>query len=396
MRYVDQLDLKGRRVFLRVDYNVPLDDGKVTDDTRIVRSLDTVKYILKNRGRLIIASHLGRPKGKVVPELSLKPVAERLAQLLPDVTVKFAGEVIGEKVRKEASDLEEGEILLLENLRFHPGEESNDPAFAAELAALAELYVNDAFGALHRAHASVVALPERFPPDRRAAGFLIRKEITYLRDAVKSPRRPFVLLLGGAKVSDKIPIISNLLNKIDSLLIGGAMAYTFMWVKNIKVGKSRIESDKAAVARDIMRKVREKGINFELPVDHYAAREFKPDAERIYVPTQAIPDDLMGLDIGPKSVELFSKYISEAGTLIWNGPMGVFEWDQFSEGTVGVAKAVAESSGITIVGGGDSVAAVHKAGVADKIRHITTGGGASLEFLAGKELPGLKVLEEGE
>ena len=396
MRYVDQLDLKGKRVFLRVDYNVPLENCVVADDTRIKRSLETVRYILKSGGKLIIASHLGRPKGKVVPELSLKPVAERLQELVPEAKVKFAGEVVGDRVKKEAETLQEGEILLLENLRFHPGEESNDTQFAAQLASLAEVYVNDAFGTLHRAHASVVALPQQFPPESRAAGFLIKQEITYLRDAVKSPRRPFVLLLGGAKVSDKIPIITNLLNKIDSLLIGGAMAYTFMWVKNIKVGKSRIESDKAAVAREIMRKVREKGINFELPIDHYGAREFSPDAERIYIPAQPIPDELMGLDIGPKTVELFRKYISEAGTLIWNGPMGVFEWDKFAEGTIGVAKAVAESSGITIVGGGDSVSAVHKAGVADRIKHITTGGGASLEFLAGKELPGLKVLEEEE
>ncbi len=395
MRYVDQLSLKGKRVFLRVDYNVPIENGKIVDDTRIKRSIETVKYILKNGGKLIIASHLGRPKGKVVPDLSLKPVADRLQELI-DATVRFAGEVVGEKVKSEASSLNRGEVLLLENLRFHPGEEKNDPEFAAKLAALADLYVNDAFGVLHRAHASVVALPQQFPPYNRAAGFLIKQEVTYLRDAIKSPRRPFVLLLGGAKVSDKIPIITNLLNKIDSLLIGGAMAYTFMWVKNIKVGKSRVESDKAGVAREIMRKVREKGINFELPIDHYGAKEFSPDAKRIYISTQALPDDVMGLDIGPKSVELFRKYISEAGTLIWNGPMGVFEWDQFAEGTIGVAKAVAESSGITIVGGGDSVSAVHKAGVANKIKHITTGGGASLQFLAGKELPGLKVLEEEE
>ena len=396
MRYVDELELDGEKVFLRVDYNVPVENGRVVDDTRIKASLPTVKFILENGGKLIIASHMGRPKGKVVPELSLKPVAEHLRELLPETRVIFVEEVIGEKAKNAAEALKEGEILLLENLRFHPGEEKNDPQFARELSQLAGAYVNDAFGTLHRAHASVVGVAEQFPPQRRAAGFLIKKEITYLRDAVKSPKRPFVLILGGAKVSDKIPVITNLLNKIDSLLIGGAMAYTFMWVRNISVGKSRIEEDKASIAREILRKIREKGINFELPVDHYGAEEFSPDAERHYVPTQSIPKNLMGLDIGPKTVELYKKYISEAGTLIWNGPMGVFEWDKYAEGTINIAKAVANSPGITIVGGGDSVSAIHKAGVAEKIKHISTGGGASLEFLSGKELPGLKILEEEE
>ncbi len=396
MRYVDELELEREKVFLRVDYNVPVENEKVVDDTRIKASLPTVKFILENGGKLIIASHMGRPKGKIVPELSLKPVAEHLRELLPGTKITFVEEVIGEKAKNAADALKEGEILLLENLRFHPGEEKNDPQFSRELSQLAEVYVNDAFGTLHRAHASVVGVAEQFPPRRRAAGFLIKKEITYLRDAVKSPKRPFVLILGGAKVSDKIPVITNLLNKIDSLLIGGAMAYTFMWVRNISVGKSRIEEDKASIAREILRKIREKGINFELPVDHYGAEEFSPDAERHYVPTQSIPKNLMGLDIGPKTVELYKKYISEAGTLIWNGPMGVFEWDKYAEGTINIAKSVASSPGITIVGGGDSVSAVHKAGVTEKIKHISTGGGASLEFLSGKELPGLKILEEEE
>ena len=396
MRYVDDLDLKGARVFLRVDYNVPVENGKVVDDTRIRASLETMNYLLENRAKIIAASHLDRPQGKVVPELSLWPVAERLQELLPEVRVKFVGEMIGEDVKKEVDKLKNGEILLLENLRFNPGEEKNDSHFSEELASLAEFYVNDAFGTLHRAHASVVGVPQLFPPAKRAAGFLIKREITYLRDAVKFPRRPFVLVLGGAKVSDKIPVISNLLNKIDSLLIGGAMAYTFMWIKNIAVGKSRVELDKTSVAREILRKIREKGINFELPLDHYGAREFSANAERTYVSQRSLPEGLIGLDIGPKSVELFRKYILEAGTLIWNGPMGVFEWKQFSEGTMKIAKAVAECSGVTIVGGGDSISAIKMAGVSDKIKHISTGGGASLEFLGGKELPGLKILEEEE
>ncbi len=394
MRYVDELELRGKRVFLRVDYNVPIENGKVVDDTRIRRSLETLKFILENGGIPVVASHLGRPRGKVVPELSMKPVAEKLKELLPEYRIIFSDSIFREDLIKQAEKLKEGEILLTENLRFHPGEEKNDSEFARFLSRLGEIYVNDAFGVVHRAHASVAALPRLYPPERRAAGFLIKKEMTYLRDAVKSPRRPFVLLLGGAKVEDKIPIITNLLNKIDSLLIGGAMAYTFMWVRGIPVGKSRVEEEKASVTREILRKIREKGINFELPVDHYCGREFDKNTEKIYVSSPEIPDDLIGLDIGPETVKLFSKYIKEAGTLIWNGPMGVFEWEQFAEGTMGVARAVAESPGVTIVGGGDSVSAVNKAGVAEKIKHITTGGGASLEFLGGKELPGLKALEE--
>ncbi len=393
LRTIDALDLGGKRVFIRVDFNVPIDgQGKVADDQRIRASLPTVKYALDKKAKVILASHLGRPKGK--PEdkkkYTLLPVAERLQQLL-DQDVIFADDCVGDGVKKLVRELKDGQVLLLENLRFHPEEEGNGEAFAKDLASIADVWVNDAFGTAHRAHASTAGMA-KFVKEK-AAGFLIQKEIEYLGGALTRPAKPFVALLGGAKVSDKIKVLDNLLSKADAICIGGAMAYTFLKADGVKVGKSKVEEDKLDLARSILEKAKAKGVDFLLPVDHVCALEAKETAKREVVNDRAIPDDLIGLDIGPKTLDRYRQRVLSAKTVFWNGPMGLFEQKPWAEGTFGVARAMAESTAVTIVGGGDSAAAVEEAGLVSKMKHVSTGGGASLEFVEGRELPGIKVLE---
>jgi len=391
MRFVEELDVKGKRVFLRVDFNVPLtEQGEIRDDTRIRASLPTITYLLEHGAKLIIASHLGRPKGKIDPKMSLKTAAARLASLIPN-KVTQAPDVVGTEVTRLKKELKEGEVLLLENVRFTKAETDNDEAFARQLAEDIDVFVNDAFGSCHRAHASVVAIA-RFVKEK-AAGYLLKKEVDYLRKAVHDPAKPYVAILGGAKVEDKIPVIENLLNKADDILIGGAMAYTFLKAQGKDVGKSLVEDDKLDIARTILKKAALKKVNFLLPLDHVLAAEVDAGAETEVVESPPFPDDKMGVDIGPKTVAAYAKIIAGAKTIVWNGPLGVFEIDKFAKGTIGIAEAVAASGAISIVGGGDSVAAVKKAGVTDKISHISTGGGASLEFLAYETLPGIDALE---
>ena len=390
---IRDLKLKGRRVFIRVDFNVPLKNGVIGDDTRIRESLPTIQYALDaGASRVVLASHLGRPKGKPNPEMSLRPVAARLGELL-NRPVAFATDCIGPAAEAAVAGAPDGGIVLLENLRFHPEEEKNDPAFAKGLAALADVYVNDAFGAAHRAHASVEAIVKVVPD--AGAGLLMEKELRYLGHALEHPERPFVAVLGGAKVSDKIEVIENLLPKVDRLLIGGAMAYTFFKAMGKPVGTSLVEEDKVPAAHEIRSRALERQMDLLLPVDHVVAP--KPEAgvptETLSVDDPAI-GDRMGLDIGPKTVAAYANALRDAKTVVWNGPMGVFEIDAFAQGTIGVAKAVADVKGTTIIGGGDSVAAIRKAGVADRVTHISTGGGASLEFLGGRTLPGVAVLPE--
>lgn len=389
---VRDLDLKGKRVFMRVDFNVPLSEsGAIADDTRIRQTLPTIEYCMREGARLILASHLGRPKGKPNPQMSLAHVAKHLGDLLR-CPVLFVPECVGPTVEKAASGLHDGEILLLENLRFHSEEEANNDKFSRRLASMAELYVNDAFGSAHRAHASTVGITQFLP--RAAAGFLMEKELLYLTKATAEPQRPFVALLGGAKVSDKIEVIRNLLPLVDALLVGGAMAYTFLRAKGLSVGKSLVEEDKIALAQQVLAAAEEKDYRLQLPVDHIVAA--KPDASS---PTSVvdgietpIPADSMGLDIGPETIKLYSSEVTKAKTVVWNGPMGVFELEPFAKGTLAMAQALTQVQGTTIVGGGDSIAALAAAGATDKVSHVCTGGGASLEFLAGKKLPGVEAL----
>ena len=387
---VQDVDVHGKKVLLRCDFNVPQDKetGAITSDKRIVAALPTIRYLLENGAAVIACSHLGKPKGERRPELSLAPVAKRLSELL-DRPVLFAADTVGPDAKAKAAALKPGEILLLENTRFEPGETKNDPALAKELASLAELFVSDAFGTVHRAHASTVGVASYLPA---VSGFLVAKELEVMGRALDDPKRPFVAVLGGAKVSDKIAVINNLLNKADTIIIGGGMAYTFAKAKGGSIGQSLLEADKQEYALEMIAKAQEKGVKLLLPVDTLAAKEFSPDAEPVAVDAMAIPDDMQGLDIGPKTVELFCNAVKGAGTIVWNGPMGVFEFDAFAGGTRAMAQALAESGAVTIVGGGDSAAAVEQLGFADRITHISTGGGASLEFLEGKELPGVACL----
>ncbi len=385
---IRDLDLHGQRVFVRVDFNVPIKDSKVTDDLRIREALPTIRYGMEHGAILVLASHLGRPKGKPKAEFSLAPVAERLSELLGK-KVLFAKDCIGPEVEKAVTAAQPGDVVLLENLRFHPEEEANDPAFAKQLAAMTPIYVNDAFGSAHRAHASTEGIT-RFV-QKAGAGFLMEKELRYLGGALESPQRPFIAILGGAKISDKIEVIENLLGKVDQLLIGGAMMYTFLKSQGKNIGKSLCEDDKLDLARELL--VRAKS-RISLPADAIAAKSIEEEASAHVSPAGDIPDGEMGLDIGPKTIAAYSSAILPARTIVWNGPMGVFEKDAFAGGTIEIAKAVAASKATSIIGGGDSAAAVAKAGVADRITHISTGGGASLEFLAGQVLPGVAALHD--
>jgi phosphoglycerate kinase len=389
---IRDLQLAGKRVFVRVDFNVPLANGTVTDETRIRASLPTLLYAREHGARLILASHLGRPKGKRNSEMSLEPVARRLAELLR-APVAFANDCIGEDPQKKSAALKTGEVLLLENLRFHSEEERNDESFSRALARLSDgVYVNDAFGSAHRAHASTVGIT-RFV-EQAAAGLLMEKELTYLGKAIANPDHPYVAILGGAKVSDKIEVISNLLRLVDVLILGGGMAYTFLHARGVSVGRSLLEPDKAELARQLLAQAERRKVEVLLPVDHKVAEKIDPAATPQVVGASEIPSHLMGLDIGPQSVQAFTAAIRHSRTIVWNGPMGVFECPPFAEGTLAVARAIADSGSTSIVGGGDSIAAVHQAGVASRITHISTGGGASLEFLGGRSLPGVEALTE--
>ena len=388
---VKDIDLKGKKVFVRCDFNVPMDENQnITDNTRIKAALPTIKYLLEQKCKIILASHLGRPKGEVKPEFSLKPVAKELSKLLGKEVI-MANDVIGDDATNKAENLKEGEILLLENVRFHKEETDNDPEFAKKLASMAEIFVNDAFGTAHRAHASTTGIADYIPG---VAGFLIEKELKFLGNAINNPERPFVAILGGAKVSDKIGVIDSLLDKVDTLMIGGGMAYTFFKAQGYNVGNSLCEVEKTGLALEAMEKAKAKGVKLLLPIDTKIGKEFKPDTESKTVAWTEIPYGWEGFDIGEKTIEMFKKELQNAKTVIWNGPLGLFEFDQFAIGTNEIGKTLAELEATTIIGGGDSAAAVTKAGLADKMTHISTGGGASLEFLEGKKLPGIECLQD--
>ena len=388
---VRDIDLKGKKVFVRCDFNVPMDENQnITDNRRIVAALPTIKYLIEQNCRIILASHLGRPKGEVKPEFSLAPVAKELSKLLGQ-EVLMAKDVIGESAKSLAANLQEGQVMLLENVRFHREETDNDPEFAKQLASMAEVFVNDAFGSAHRAHASTEGVSHYLPS---VSGFLIEKELRFLGDALNNPERPFVAILGGAKVSDKIGVIDSLLEKVDTLMIGGGMAYTFFKAQGYEVGNSLCEPDKCELALSLMKKAEEKGVKFLLPVDTKVGKEFKPDTESKTVAWTEIPEGWEGFDIGEKTIEMFENELKTAKTVVWNGPLGLFEFDQFAIGTNAIAHALAELDATTIIGGGDSAAAVEKAGLADRMTHISTGGGASLEFLEGKKLPGIECLQD--
>lgn len=391
---LNDIDCKGKTVLMRVDFNVPIKDGKISDDNRIVQALKSIKFVVEHGAKLILTSHLGRPAGEPSPEFSLKPVADHLATLV-DVPVHFAEDCIGEKADKVIKKAKMGEIVLLENVRFHDGEKKNDSEFAKQLSAHADLFVNDAFGSSHRAHASVAGVTEYLQPS--VSGFLLEKEIQYLEGSVNNPARPFVAILGGAKVSDKIGVIKNLLDKVDTIIIGGGMTYTFYKAKGLPIGSSLVEEDKVDLARDLIEQAKKAGISLMLPVDSVVAKEFKNDAEHKIVGQDGIEDGWMALDIGPESAIGFGNQIKDAKTVVWNGPMGVFEMENFSDGTFTVAEALAEATkrgATTIIGGGDSASAIKLAGVEDKVSHVSTGGGASLEYLEGNVLPGVAALTD--
>ena len=385
------VDVKGKRVFCRVDFNVPMQDGKITDETRIRAALPTINYLVEQGAKVILASHFGRPKGKVVEEMRLTPIADRLREILGK-NVQKTDEAYGDSVKQKIEAMSEGDVLLLENVRFYPGEEKNDPELAKEFAALADVYVNDAFGAAHRAHASTEGIAHHLPA---VAGFLMEKELEVLGKALSNPERPFTAIIGGAKVKDKIGVIDNLLEKVDNLIIGGGLAYTFVKAQGNEVGKSLLEEDKIDLANSFIAKAKEKGVNFYMPIDAIVADDFSPDANTKEVSIDSIPSDWEALDIGPKTAELYMDVIKKSKLVIWNGPMGVFEFDKFAQGTKAVAEALAESKDTySVIGGGDSAAAVEKFNLAEQMSHISTGGGASLEFMEGKELPGVVALND--
>lgn len=389
---IRDIDVAGKKVIVRVDFNVPLKDGEITDETRIQAALPTIKYLLEQNAKVILCSHLGRPKGEVKPEFSLAPVAKRLQELLPNNKVVFAKDVIGESADEAVKNIQNGEVVLLENLRFHKEETKNDPEFAKKLASYADIYVSDAFGTVHRAHASTAAIAQYLPA---VAGFLIEKELQFLGNALENPVRPFVAILGGAKIADKIGVIDNLFTKVDSLIIGGGMANTFIAAQGIDMKASLVDNDSIEVAKELLAKAKMKGVKILLPSDVIAADRFDNDAKTVMVPVENIPDGYMALDIGPSTRLIFAEEISKAKTIVWNGPMGVAEMSAFAGGTRAVAEAMANAEdAITIIGGGDSAAAVKALGFGDKMSHISTGGGASLEFLEGKELPGVAALND--
>ena len=387
---IEDVSVAGKRVLVRVDFNVPIKDGVIADDTRIQAALPTIKYLIDKDCKLVLMSHLGRPKGEFKPEFSLKPVAARLSELI-NQPVAMAEDVVGPDAEAKAAALKPGEVLLLENVRFHKEEKANDPEFCRKLSAFGDVYINDAFGTAHRAHASTTGVAQLLPA---AAGYLMKKELDFLGTALENPQRPFVAILGGAKVSDKIGVIESLLEKVDTLIIGGGMAYTFFVAQGCTVGKSLLEEDKVDLAKGLMEKASAKGVTFLLPIDNVIADDFSNDANRKVVKSSEIPDGWEGLDIGPETRALFSKEIEGAKTVVWNGPMGVFEMSNFAEGTKAVAEALSRCDGTTIIGGGDSASAVKKLGFAERMTHISTGGGASLEFLEGKELPGVAALND--
>ena len=392
---IEDIQVTGKKVLVRCDFNVPLKDGAITDENRLIGSIPTIKYLIEKGARVILCSHLGKPKGEAVPELSLKPVAIRLSEILGK-TVVFAADniVVGENARKAVADMKDGDVVLLENTRYRKEETKNEPKFSKELASLAEIFVNDAFGTAHRAHCSTVGVTEYIPIS--VCGYLIQKELKFLGNAISSPERPFVAILGGAKVSDKINVINNLLEKVDTLIIGGGMGFTFSKALGYSIGNSLLEEEKIVYAKDMISKAKEKGVKFLLPIDYIAADKFDAEANAIVTKDENIPEGYMGLDIGPKTIEMFSKEINNSKTVIWNGPVGVFEFEKFSKGTKALAKVLSEIQAVTIIGGGDSAAAVNSLGYGDKMTHISTGGGASLEFLEGVELPGIAALNDRE